>query len=77
MKMRNDVIEVMKLKSYLRFDVNWPLAAYVKGDIINRHIKKGIPRPGAMANTVLQTWTVNVHVLQKKKMEGRGSFILV
>ncbi|PBK85250.1 hypothetical protein ARMGADRAFT_942241 [Armillaria gallica] len=59
-KMRNDAIEVMKLKSYLRFDANQPSTVYVKDAIINQHIKKGTPQVKAMANTVLQTWTVNV-----------------
>ncbi len=42
-KMRNDAIEVMKLKSHLRFDANRPSAAYVKDAIINQHVKKGTP----------------------------------
>lgn len=53
-KMRNDAIEVMKRKAYLRFDVDWPLTAYVRNAIINRHIKLRVsPDLGAMANTVL------------------------
>ncbi|KAK0452738.1 uncharacterized protein EV420DRAFT_1223420, partial [Desarmillaria tabescens] len=50
----------MKLKSYLNFDADRPLAGFVKDAIINKHVKNGKPSPNVMANTVLQTWHVNV-----------------
>ncbi|KAK0473529.1 hypothetical protein EDD18DRAFT_1092086 [Armillaria luteobubalina] len=53
---QNQAIDVMQLKSYLHFDEHCPKAAYVKDAIINRHVKKDtIP-----ANTILQTWEVNL-----------------
>ncbi|KAK0433680.1 hypothetical protein EV421DRAFT_1892885 [Armillaria borealis] len=57
---RNQAIEVMRLKSYLQLDERHPKAAYVKDAIINKYIRKGTPRTAAMANTILQTWTVNL-----------------
>ncbi|KAK0222653.1 hypothetical protein EDD85DRAFT_779184 [Armillaria nabsnona] len=58
----------MKLKSYLCLDESRPVAGYVKDAIINKYVQKGIPREKAMANTVLQTWTVNLkHNLQLPK----------
>ncbi|KAK0209797.1 hypothetical protein IW262DRAFT_1416278 [Armillaria fumosa] len=43
----------------LQFDEQWPMAAFVKDAIINKHIKKRVPHEKAMANTILQTWMVN------------------
>ncbi|PBK71803.1 hypothetical protein ARMSODRAFT_1016797 [Armillaria solidipes] len=52
-KICNQAIEVMQLKSYLQLGDDHPVAGYVKDAIINRYMQKGTPRAQAQANIFL------------------------
>ncbi|SJL06249.1 uncharacterized protein ARMOST_09585 [Armillaria ostoyae] len=56
---RNEAIQVMRLKSYLRLDDKRPLAAFVTDLLINKAIRDPRARPNIPANTFLQTFKVN------------------
>lgn len=58
-QMRNQAIVIMRLKSYLCLNESRPAAAYVTDAIVNRHIKDPRVHSKAVANTFLQTWSIN------------------
>ena len=64
---RNDAIDLMRLKSYLRLDDTHPRWAKVADILISRNIPKSqnIPIDTSRVNTFLQTWTPTTNKTSK------------
>ena len=67
MKVRNQAIDVMWLKSYLDLTPKWPMWAYVADVLNNNNTSKTTSKvsPSVQINTYLQSWNPNLHVTSK------------
>jgi hypothetical protein len=67
LKVRNQAIEVMWLKSYLNLGPKRPLWAYVADVLINKSISRASGKVSASAqiNSYLQSWNPNLHATSK------------
>jgi len=67
LKVRNQAIEVMWLKSYLNLGPTRPLWAYVADVLINKSISRASGKVSASAqiNSYLQSWNPNLHATSK------------
>ena len=61
LKVRNQAIDIMWLKSYL---LKWPMWAYVADVLNNNNTSKTTSKvlPSVQINTYLQSWNPNLHV---------------
>ena len=64
LKVRNQAIDIMWLKSYLP---KWPMWAYVADVLNNNNTSKTTSKvsPSAQINTYLQSWNPSLHVTSK------------